>query len=100
MLPHHQRIADEYEADARDAKRERWRFMLRTLAWCWLWVMIGGVLMAESFHLNATVGWIYFPHLMARAQGFFIGGLFIGTAGPVVSLLVAWRRAMSRGLLE
>lgn len=100
MLPHHQRIADAYAADARDVKHEARRLMLQTAAWCWIWVIIGGALMGVSFHINATIGWIYFPNLMARAQGFFVGGLFIGTAGPLVSLLVAWRRAMIRGLLD
>jgi hypothetical protein len=100
MLPHHQRIADEYAADVRDIKRERWRFMWRTLAWCWAWVIIGGLLMGESFHINAVIGWIYFPKLMAKAQAFFLGGLFVGSAGPVATLLVAWRRAMDRGLLD
>jgi len=100
MLPHHQRIADAYASEARDVKRERRRLALQVVGWCWIWVVIGGLLMAESFHINATVGWIYFPKLMDRAQGFFLGGLFIGTAGPLISLLVGWRRAMGRGLLE
>jgi hypothetical protein len=100
MLPHHQRIADEYAADARDITRERRRFMVRTLAWCWLWVIIGGLLMGKSFHIDATVGWIYYPQLMAKAEGYFQGGLFIGTAGPLASLLIGWRRAVSRGLLD
>lgn len=100
MLPHHQRIADEYEADARDIKRERWSFALLTLAGCWFWVVVGAVLMGESFHINAVVGWVYFPKLMARAQGYFMGGLFVGTAGPLGTLLFAWRRAMDRGLLQ
>lgn len=100
MLPHHQRIADEYAADARDVKIERRRFMIQTLALCWLWVILGGLLMGESFHINAVIGWIYFPKLMAKAQAFFLGGLFVGTAGPVATLLVTWRRAMDRGLLD
>jgi hypothetical protein len=100
MLPHHQRIADEYEADARDVKRERRRFALLTLCWCWLWVLAGALLMAKSFHINATVGFIYFPHLMDRAQAYFMSGLFVGTAGPFASLLIAWKKAMTRGLLD
>lgn len=100
MLPHHQRIADEYAADARDVKRERWRFLWQTAVWCWVWVIVGGLLMGESFHINAIVGWIYFPKLMAKAQAYFLGGLFVGTAGPLATLLVAWRKAMERGLLD
>jgi hypothetical protein len=100
VLPHHQRIADEYEADARDITRERRRFVLLTLGGCWFWVLVGGVLMGKSFHINATVGWVYFPTLMARAQAYFVGGLFVGTAGPLATLLIAWRRGMTRGLLE
>ena len=100
MLPHHQRIADAYAADARDVKVERRRFAVRTLAWCWLWVIVGGLLMGESFHINSVVGWIYFPKLMAKAQAYFLGGLFVGTAGPLATLLIAWRKAMDRGLLD
>jgi hypothetical protein len=100
MLPHHQRIAEEYAADARDIKVERRRFMIQTLAWCWAWAILGGLLMGESLHINAVVGWIYFPRLMARAQAFFLAGLFVGTAGPLTTLFVAWRRAMDRGLLD
>lgn len=100
MLPHHQRIADEYAADARDTKGERRRFYITTLGWCWVWVVIGGVLMAQSFHMNAVIGWVYFPKMMARAQAYFASGLFIGTAGPLATLLVAWRRALNRGLLD
>jgi hypothetical protein len=100
MLPHHQRIAAEYAADAHDIKRERRRLALQMLGWCWLWAIVGGLLMGESFHINAVVGWIYFPRLMARAQGYFLGGLFVGTAGPLSTLFVGWRRAMDRGLLD
>ena len=74
--------------------------MAQTLAWCWVWVVVGGVLIGESFHINATVGWIYFPKLMAKAQACFLGGVFVGAAGPLVTLLVAWRKAMNRGLLD
>lgn len=100
MLPHHQRIADAYAADARDIKLERRRLMIQTLAWCWLWVIAGGLLLGESFHINALVGWIYFPRLMAKAEAFFLGGLFVGTVGPLVTLFIAWRKAMDRGLLD
>jgi hypothetical protein len=100
LLPHHQRIADEYAADARDIKRERRRFALVTLAVCWLWVIAGGGLMGQSLHINASVGPLYFPGLMARAQLLFTTGLFMGTAGPLATLLVAWRKAMQRGLID
>jgi hypothetical protein len=100
MLPHHQRIAEEYAADARDVKVERRRLMIQTLAWCWLCVIVGVLLMGESFHINAVVGWIYFPKLMAKAEAYFLGGLFVGTAGPLTTLLIAWRKAMNRGLLD
>jgi hypothetical protein len=99
MLPHHARIAAEYAADARDIKRERRRLALQTLGWCWFWCIVGVALMGESFHINATVGWLYFPKTMARAQGFFLGGLFAGTAGPLISLFIGWRRAMDRDLI-
>ena len=100
MLPHHQRIADEYTADAIDAKRERCRFAFQILGWCWLWVLVGGLLMAQAFHIDATVGWIYFPKLMAKAEAYFQAGLFIGTAGPLASLLIGWRRAVVQRLLD
>ena len=100
MLPHHARIAAEYEADARDAKRERRQLAWKTLGVCWLWVFVGVALMAEGLHINAVIGPFYYPGLMARAQGFFWGGLFVGTAGPIVTLFVAGRKAIDRGLLE
>ena len=100
MLPHHARIAAEYEADALDIKRERRRLALQTLGSCWLCVIVGAGLMGESFHINATVGWIYYPRLMAKAQAFFSAGLFVGVAGPFASLVIGAQRAMSRGLLS
>ena len=100
MLPHQQRIAAEYDADARDAKRERRRLAWQTLALCWGCVIIGAALMGESFHISATVGWIYFPHLMAKAQAYFWTGMFVGVAGPLASLIIGGHRAMSRGLLD
>jgi hypothetical protein len=100
MLPHHQRIAEEIDAGARDAKRERRRVYVWTLAACWICVAIGGALMGEALNTNASVGPVYFPELMDRADRFWKGGLFIGTAGPIASLLVGWRIAMNRGLLD
>jgi len=100
MLPHHARIAAEYEAGARDAKRERRRLALKTVGWCWLWTLIGGALWGESLHINAVVGFVYYPELMARAQLFFLAGIFVGTAGPLITLFVAWRTAMDRGILD
>jgi hypothetical protein len=100
MLPHHARIAAAYEADARDIKRERLAMAIRTVGWCWAWVLAGAGLMGEALHINASVGPFYYPGLMARAQLFFAGGFFIGTAGPLATLLMAWRKAVSRGLIE
>jgi hypothetical protein len=100
MLPHHARIAAEYEAGVRDAKRVRRQLAWKTIGFCWLWVFVGGAMMGEGLHINAVVGPLYFPGLMARAQGFFLGGLFVGTTGPIVTLFVAWKKAMDRGLLE
>jgi hypothetical protein len=100
MLSHHERIAAEYEESARDAKRERRQLALKTVAWCWLWVMIGAGLFGEGLHINASVGWVVYPDLMARAQLFAMSGIFVGTAGPVATLFVAWRLALNRGLLD
>ena len=100
MLPHHERIAAEYEAGARDAKRERRRFAIWTIAICWTWVVVGGGLMGQGLHINATIGPFYFPRLMDRANALFSAGLFIGTAGPIATLLTAWRKASNRGILD
>src|ERR1043165_2010588 len=100
MLPHHARIAAEYEASARDAKRERRQLALKTVAWCWCWVLIGGVLWGESLHINATVRGIYYPDIMDTAKLYFFSGMFVGIAGPAGTLVVAWRIAMSRGMLD
>lgn len=94
------RIGKERDAGGKIADRARFWFHLRTLAWCWVWVVIGGVLMAKSLHINASVGPFYFPGLMAKAEAYWNGGLFIGTAGPIATLLFFWRRAINRGILD
>jgi hypothetical protein len=96
----YEQIGREKQEAGKEADRTRVRFFAGVAGVCWVWVMIGMVLVGESFHINATVGQFYYPALMARAQAYFSGGIFIGTAGPIGTLLWAWRRAIARGYLD
>ena len=94
------RIGRERDATGRLADRERLWFFVKVGAICWLWVIAGAVVMAQGFHVNATVGGFYFPKLMARAESFVSAGVFIGTAGPLATLIWGWRIAARRGYLD
>jgi hypothetical protein len=96
----YERIGAERDEAGRVADRERFWFFVRLAGICWLWVIAGGVIMAQGFHINATVGQFYFPGLMAKAEAWLKGGLFVGTAGPLGTLIVGWRRARARGYLD
>lgn len=94
------RIGAERDAAGRMADRERFWFFVRVAAICWIWVVIGAVVMAQAFHINATVGGIYFPKQMAKAHAYLQTGVFIGTAGPLATLIIGWRKASERGYLD
>ena len=67
---------------------------------CWMWVVVGGVVMAMGFHMNAAIGQFYFPDLMDRAQLYVNTGVFVGTTGAFATLMWAWRIAAKRGYFD
>jgi hypothetical protein len=96
----YERIGGEIAQAGKEADRRKVRFFARIAGICWIWVVIGMALVGESFHIDATVGQFYYPSLMAKAQAFFSAGMFVGTAGPIGTLLWGWRRAIARGYLD
>lgn len=96
----YKKIGEERDAMGRIADRERFWFFVRVACIAWVWVIIGGVVMAQAFHIQAAVGQFYFPGLMGKAEAYLMGGVFIGTAGPLGTLLVGWRKATHRGYLD
>jgi hypothetical protein len=96
----YQQIGIERDAAGRIADRERFWFFVRLAAVCWIWVVVGGFIMAQAFHINATVGQFYFPGLMEKAEAYLKAGVFIGTAGPLGTLVIGWRKAAERGYLD
>jgi hypothetical protein len=93
-------IGRERDAAGRIHDRERFWFWVRIAALCWVWVAAGAVVMAMGFHMNATVGQFYFPALMDRAKLYVDTGVFVGTAGAFVTLVLAWRIADKRGYFD
>jgi hypothetical protein len=96
----YERIGRELQESGKEADRHKVRFFVRLGGVCWVWVIIGLALVGESFHINATVGHFYYPALMAKAQMYFSAGMFVGTAGPIGTLLWGWRRASALGYLD
>src|SRR6201989_1303582 len=86
------RIGREKDAAGKEADRSKVRFLVQVAAMCWVWVIIGMALVGESFHIDATIGQLYYPALLAKAQAYFSAGMFVGTAGPIGTLLWGWRR--------
>ena len=87
LTSEYERIGAERDHAGRLADRERFWFFVRLAGICWLWVIVGGLMLAQGFHINATVGQFYFPGLMAKAEAWLKGGLFVGTAGPLATLI-------------
>jgi hypothetical protein len=56
--------------------------------------------MANAFHIQAAVGQFFFPDLMDEAKLWLQGGLLVGTAGPLGTLIWAWRSASKRGYFD
>jgi hypothetical protein len=50
------RIGKERDDAGRIHDRERFWFWVRIAVVCWVWVIIGAVVMAQGFHMNATIG--------------------------------------------
>ena len=94
------RIGTERDSAGRLHDRERFWFWVRIAVACWIWVIIGGVIMAFAFHLNATVGAFYFPEVMDRAELYLKTGVFVGTSGAFTTLVWGWRTASKRGYLD
>lgn len=93
-------IGRERDDAGRIADRERFWFFVRVAAICWVWVIVGGFIMAQAFHIRATVGQFYFPGLMAKAEAYLKTGVFVGTAGPLATIIIGWRKAAQRGYLD
>ena len=93
-------IGRERDQAGRVLDRERRWFWVRVAVVCWVWVILGGVVMAQGFHLNATIGPFYFPDLMDRAQLYVDTGVFVGTAGAFCTIVWAWRVATKRGYFD
>jgi hypothetical protein len=96
----YQRIGSERDAAGRVFDRERRVFMVMTLVYCWIWTIAGLALMAVSFHVHATIGWIELPRQMLKAKSYLWGGLMVGTGGSFGALVYRWRQAMERGMLD
>lgn len=94
------RIGNERTLAGRDHDRARFWFWARIAAVCWIWVVIGGVIMAQGFHMNATVGPFYFPDVMDTAKLVVETGVFVGTAGAAATLIWGWRTADKRGYFD
>ena len=74
---------DEHREAQRDTRRDH----LRTALACWIWCLLGLALIALSMRLtDETI-----------AQALFWGGLGIGNAGMIFTLLGAYRRGEKRG---
>jgi uncharacterized membrane protein YcjF (UPF0283 family) len=71
----------------REAERDKRRDYVRTALACWAWCLFGVALIAWSFHSTNED--------LARAA--FWGGLGIGNAGMIFTLLSAYRRGEDRG---
>lgn len=93
-------IGRERDAAGRVHDRERFWFYVRIGAVCWAWVVVGGLIMAQGFHMNAVVGQFYFPDVMDRAQLWVDTGATVGSAGAFATLMWGWRAASKRGYLD
>jgi uncharacterized ion transporter superfamily protein YfcC len=81
------RMGREREVTELEAERARRREMIRTGALCVAWMVVGLYLLGWSFHTtDGRYAWLA-----------FYGGLIIGNAGIVFTLLEAYRRGEERG---
>lgn len=94
------RIGQERDAAGREFDRSKLWFFVRIGAVCWAWTIAGAVVMAQAFHIDASVGQFYFPERMETAQLWMKGGLLIGTGGPLGTLIWGWRTAGRRGYFD
>jgi hypothetical protein len=75
------------EAAEVEAERVRRRDMIRTGALCVMWMLIGLYLLGWSMHTSDD----------RYARPAFYGGVIIGNAGIIFTLLRAYRRGEERG---
>jgi hypothetical protein len=94
------RIGRERDESGRIHDRRRFWFWTRVAAACWAWVIAGGAIMAQGFHMNATIGAFYYPDLMDPAKLMVDAGVFVGTSGAFATLVWAWRAANKRGYFD
>jgi hypothetical protein len=94
------RIGHERDAAGRAHDRQRFWFWVKVAGVCWVWTIIGGAIMANAFHINATVGQFFFPDLMDRAKLWLNAGILVGTGGSFATLVWAWRAADRRGYFD
>ena len=93
-------IGRERDQAGRVHDRQRFWFWVRVAAVALCWVIVGAVIMAQGFHMNAVVGKFYFPDVMDRAQLWVDTGAFVGTAGPFATFMWAWRTGSRRGYFD
>ena len=93
-------IGRERDAAGRVHDRLRFRFWVLVCAVAWVWVMVGGVIMAQGFRLNTVVGPFYFRVVLDRAQLWLNTGIFVGTTGAFATFMWAWRTASKRGYFD
>ena len=88
-LPKHilQEIGERHYAAERRAARERFWFWTRVLLMCWFWCLLGMYLVGWAFHTTD----VYYGRLA------FSGGLLIGNAGVLLTIVAAGRKAEARG---
>jgi hypothetical protein len=96
----YERIGSERVAADKVFERDRRIFMVATVLYCWMWTIAGLALIAVSFHVPATIGWIELPRQMLIAKSYFWGGVLVGTGGGFGTLVFRWRKAMDRGMFD
>lgn len=96
----YERIGRERDEAGKLADRDKRRFMVRTLVWCWVWSLAGIALILKSWNVRGQIGFIELPGQMLLAKTYFWSGLVVGTGGSFGALVYGWRKAMDRGLLD
>ena len=94
------RIGQDRDAAGRVHDRERFWFWVRVAAICWAWTIVGAIVMANAFRINAVAGPFYFPDAMDLAKLWLQGGLLIGMGGTLATLIWGWRAASKRGYFD
>ena len=74
-------------AEHREAERDTWWDYARTALQCWGWCVLGVAMLAWSVHTTSE----------AYGRIAFWGGLAVGNAGIIFSILGLYRRGEARG---